>query len=175
MAETRDLAQLGAALGRQFSYELIGAVAELRPALLERSLQRLESAELIFRRGTPPDAEYTFKHALVQDAAYGTMLREKRQRLHARIAAVLESDFPEMPKRQPETLARHCAEAGQAEKAADLYIAASGRATAAFNNVEATAHLKRAMALVKTLPPRAPRTAELRNRIMMSGWWWWSA
>ena len=175
MTETRDLAQLGAALGRQFSYELIAAVAELQPALLARSLQRLESAELLFRRGTPPDAEYTFKHALVQDAAYGTMLREKRQRLHARIAAVLESDFPEIPKRQPETLARHCAEAGQAEKAADLYIAASGRATAASNNVEATAHLKRAMALVKTLPPHAPRTAELRNRIMMSGWWWWSA
>jgi predicted ATPase len=92
----------------------------------------------------------------VQDAAYGTMLREKRQRLHARIAAVLESDFPEIPKRQPETLARHCAEAGQAEKAADLYIAASRRATAASNNVEATAHLKRAMALVKRSrsPPR---------------------
>ena len=175
MPETRDLAQLGAAIGRQFSYELIAAVAELPPPLLARSLERLESAELIFRRGAPPDAEYTFKHALVQDAAYGTMLREKRQRLHARIAATLESDFPEIPVRQPETLAHHCAEAGQTEKAADLYIAASARATAASNNIEATAHLKRAMALVKTLPPRAPRTVELRNRIMLSGWWWWSA
>ncbi|MBR0883000.1 class 3 adenylate cyclase [Bradyrhizobium japonicum] len=172
MPETRDLAQLGAALGRQFSYELVAAVAELPPAVLERSLERLESAELIFRRGAPPDAEYTFKHALVQDAAYGTILRDRRQRLHGRIAAVLETDFPEVPKRQPGTLARHCAEAGQTEKAAELYIAASGRATAASNNVEAAAHLKRALALVATLPPRAPRTVELRNRIMVGGWWW---
>ena len=112
MAETRDLAQLGAALGRQFSYGLIAAVAELPPVLLERSLERLESAELIFRRDAPPDAEYTFKHALVQDAAYGTMLRVRRQRLHGRIAAVLETDFPEVSRRQPETLARHCAEGG---------------------------------------------------------------
>ncbi|MHC2402668.1 putative ATPase [Bradyrhizobium barranii subsp. barranii] len=85
---------------------------------------------------------------------------------------MLETDFPEVPKRQPGTLARHCAEAGQTEKAAELYIAASGRATAASNNVEAAAHLKRALALVATLPPRAPRTVELRNRIMVGGWWW---
>jgi predicted ATPase len=174
LAPTRDLAQLGAALGRNFSYDLISAVAQLPKQLLDDSLIQLERAELIFRRGTPPEAEYTFKHALVQDAAYSTMLREKRQHLHERIAAVLELDFPEILKNQPETLARHCAEAGLTEKAAELYISASQISTAASNNLESTAHLKRALALVKTLPPLAKRTVELRNRIMLGGWWWWS-
>jgi class 3 adenylate cyclase len=170
----RDLAQLGAALGRRFSYELIGAVAELPREQIDEGLARLEDAELIFRRGVPPNAEYVFKHALVQDAAYDTMLRDKRKRIHARIAAVLDREFPEIRRSQPESLARHCAEAGQTDEATDLYISAARCATAASNNVEATAHLKRAMALVKTLPPTAPRTVELRNRIMMGGWWWWT-
>ncbi|MEH2543250.1 MULTISPECIES: adenylate/guanylate cyclase domain-containing protein [unclassified Bradyrhizobium] len=175
LAPTRDLAQIGAALGRNFSYDLISAVAQLAKRQLDESLMQLERAELIFRRGTPPEAEYTFKHALVQDAAYSTMLREKRQQLHERIAAVLELDFPEIRRTQPETLARHCAEAGLTEKAVELYISASQCATAASNNIEAAAHLKRALALVKTLPPLAQRTIELRNRIMLGGWWWWSA
>src|SRR6202011_4053529 len=114
----------GSVLGRRFSHEMISAVSAMPRQQLDAGLAQLVHAELIFRRGAPPDAEYTFKHALVQDAAYGTMLREKRQRLHARIAATLESDFPEVPACQPETLARHCAEPGQSEKAAELYIAA---------------------------------------------------
>jgi class 3 adenylate cyclase len=175
LAPMRDLAQLGAALGRHFSYDLISAVAQLPKRQVDESLAQLERAELIFRRGMPPDAEYTFKHALVQDAAYSTMLREKRQQLHARIAVVLEREFPEIRRTQPETLARHCAEAGLREKAVELYISASQCATAASNNMEAAAHLKRALALVKTLPPLAQRTIELRNRIMLGGWWWWSA
>jgi class 3 adenylate cyclase len=175
LAPTRDLAQVGATLGRNFSYDLISAVAQLPKRQLDESLMQLERAELIFRRGTPLEAEYTFKHALVQDAAYSTMLREKRQQLHERIAAVLELDFPEIRRTQPETLARHCAEAGLTEKAVELYISASQCATAASNNMEAAAHLKRALALVKTLPPLAQRTIELRNRIMLGGWWWWSA
>jgi class 3 adenylate cyclase len=172
LAPTRDLAQLGAALGRHFSYDLISAVALLPKRQVDESLAQLERAELIFRRGMPPDAEYTFKHALVQDAAYSTMLREKRQQLHARIAIVLEREFPEIRRAQPETLARHCAEAGLTEKAVELYISASQCATGASNNMEAAAHLKRALALVKTLPPLAQRTIELRNRIMVGGWWW---
>jgi predicted ATPase len=175
LAPTRDLAQLGAALGRHFSYDLISAVAQLPKQQVDASLAQLERAELIFRRGMPPDAEYTFKHALVQDAAYSTMLRDKRQQLHARIAVVLEREFAEVRRTQPETLARHCAEAGLTEKAVELYISASQCATAASNNMEAAVHLKRALALVKTLPPLAQRTIELRNRIMMGGWWWWSA
>ena len=90
LAPTREVAQIGAALGRSFSYELINVVAEMPKEKLDRALEQLFNAELIFRRGVPPDAEYTFKHALVQDAAYSTLLRSRRQQLHARIAATLE-------------------------------------------------------------------------------------
>ena len=94
LAPTREVAQIGAALGRSFSYELISAVAGMPQQKLDEALEQLASAELIFRRGTPPDAEYTFKHALVQDAAYSTLLRSRRQQLHGRIATTLESAIP---------------------------------------------------------------------------------
>src|SRR6202007_2877112 len=93
LAPTREVAQIGAALGRSFSHELISAVAQMPQQKLDDALAQLVSAELIFRRGTPPDAEYTFKHALVQDAAYSTLLRSRRHQLHARIAATLEGEF----------------------------------------------------------------------------------
>jgi len=112
LAPVRDVAQIGAALGRQFSHELIGAVAAMPQPKLDDALSQLVGAELIYRRGTPPDAEYTFKHALVQDAAYSTLLRSRRQQLHARIAATLEDQFPEIVAAQPALLARHCGEAG---------------------------------------------------------------
>jgi predicted ATPase len=137
---------------------------------VDDALAQLVRAELIFRRGTPPDAEYTFKHALVQDAAYGTLLRARRQQLHGRIAEVLECEFPELPKTQPEMLGRHCAEAGLVEKAVHYYMAASQRATAASNNKEASGHIRRAYALLETLPPSS-RVNELRHRIMIYGWW----
>ena len=95
LAPTREVAQIGAALGRSFSHEVISAVAQMPQERVEDALEQLVNAELIFRRGTPPDAEYTFKHALVQDAAYSTLLRTRRQQLHARIAATLESRFPD--------------------------------------------------------------------------------
>src|SRR5438445_7401640 len=126
LAPVREVAQIGAALGRQFSHELIGAVSRMPPQELDDALARLVRAELIFRRGTPPDAEYTFKHALVQDAAYSTLLRGRRRQLHARIAATLEDQFPEVVATQPALLARHCAEDGLAEKA-DAYWLKAGR------------------------------------------------
>jgi predicted ATPase len=172
LAPTRELAQIGAALGRHFSHELISAVAQMPQHQLDDALVQLEHAELIFRRGIPPDAEYTFKHALVQDAAYGTMLRSRRQQLHGRIAAVLEGEFPEVQRAQPEILAYHCAEAGLAEKAVDYYLAASKRATAASNNTEASRQIARARTLLDTLPASARRTTELRTRIEIGGWWW---
>ena len=94
LAPTREVAQIGAALGRSFSYELISAVAGMPQQKLDEALDQLASAELIFRRGTPPDAEYTFKHALVQDAAYSTLLRSRRQQLHGRIVTTLENAIP---------------------------------------------------------------------------------
>jgi class 3 adenylate cyclase len=172
LAPTRELAQIGAALGRQFSHELISAVAQMPQHQVDDALIQLEHAELIFRRGDPPDAEYTFKHALVQDAAYDTMLRARRQQLHGRIAAVLQGEFQEVQRTQPEILAHHCAEAGLAEKAVDYYLAASKRATAASNNTEASRHIARARTLLDTLPASARRATELRLKIEVGGWWW---
>jgi predicted ATPase len=106
LAPTREVAQIAAALGRQFSYELISAVVLMPQRKLDDALQQLASAELIFRRGAPPDAEYTFKHALVRDAAYDTLLRSSRQQLHARIAATLEKQFPQITVATPEILAQ---------------------------------------------------------------------
>ena len=117
LGSAKEVAQIGAVIGREFSHALLVAVLH---GELESSLDRLVSAGLVFRQGVPPNATYLFKHALVQDAAYGTLLREPRRRLHARIAETLESQFVEVAETQPELLARHCAEAGLIEKAAHL-------------------------------------------------------
>jgi hypothetical protein len=117
LGPARDLAQIAGALGRQFSYELISAVADMPQSQVDNALARLVTAELIFQRDTPPDAEYTFKHALVQDAAYSTLLRSRRLDLHARIVTTLEDHFPETVLAQPALLAQHCANAGLVDKA----------------------------------------------------------
>ena len=110
------------------------------------------AAGLLFRQGVPPHATYLFKHALVQDAAYGTLLREPRRALHARIAETLESQFAEIAENQPELLARHCAEAGLTEKAAGLWGKAGQRSLERSALLEAVAQLNRALALVAALP-----------------------
>ncbi len=158
LAPVREVAQIGAALGRQFSHELIAAVAVpgsgpgMTPAQLDDALAQLVGAELIYRRGTPPDAEYTFKHALVQDAAYGTLLRSRRQQLHAQIAAGLEAGFPEIVAAQPALLAHHCTEAGLTEQAIAYWLAAGRQALARSAAAEAAALLRRGLALVSALP-----------------------
>jgi class 3 adenylate cyclase/predicted ATPase len=152
LAPVREVAQIGAALGRQFSHELIAAVASMPPAQLDNALAQLAGAELIYRRGTPPDAEYTFKHALVQDAAYSTLLRSRRLQLHARIAEVLETRFPEIVAAQPMLLAHHCEEAGLTEKAVEYWLAAGRQAWGRSATAEAAALLRRGLALVPALP-----------------------
>ncbi len=152
LAPVREVAQIGAALGRQFSHELIGAVARMPSAQLDDALAQLVGAELIYRRGTPPDAEYTFKHALVQDAAYDSLLRGRRQQLHARIAAALEGRFPEIVAAQPALLAHHCEKGGLTEKAVDYWLAAGRQAWARSALGEAVSLLRRALALVPALP-----------------------
>ena len=152
LAPTRDVAQIAAALGRQFSHELISAVAAMPRQQLDDALAQLVRAELIFRRGTPPDAEYTFKHALVQDAAYSTLLRSRRQQLHARIAATLEDQFPEIVVAQPALLARHCAEAGLAEKAVVYWLKAGRQAIARSAMTEAVAQLRKGLDVLDGLP-----------------------
>jgi predicted ATPase len=108
-AAAKEIAQIGAAIGREFSYELLAAVAPHGEADLQDALRRLVDAGLVFQRGLPPDAVYLFKHALVQDAAYGTLLRSPRQQLHARIAEALEAHSPELTDIQPELFAQHYA------------------------------------------------------------------
>jgi class 3 adenylate cyclase/tetratricopeptide (TPR) repeat protein len=152
LAPTREVAQIGAALGRQFSHELISAVATMPKQQLDDALAQLVDAELIFRRGTPPDAEYTFKHALVQDAAYSTLLRSRRRQLHSRIAATLEEKFPEIVGAQPQFLAHHCAEAGLDQRAVEYWLKAGQQAVARSAMMEAEAQLDRGLNLLSGLP-----------------------
>ena len=152
LAPVREVAQIGAALGRQFSHELIGAVAAMPQRQLDDALAQLVGAELIYRRGTPPDAEYTFKHALVQDAAYSTLLRGRRQQLHAHIAAILEGRFPDIVAAQPALLAHHSTEAGLTEKAVEYWLAAGRQAWGRSMLAEAVALLRHGLALVPSLP-----------------------
>ena len=152
LAPTREVAQIGAVLGRSFSYELIRAVAGMPQQKLDEALEQLASAELIFRRGTPPDSEYTFKHALVQDAAYSTLLRSRRQQLHARIATTLESRFTEIVEGQPELVAHHCAEGGLIEKAISYRLKAGQRAVARSAMIEAVSQLQNGLDLLSNLP-----------------------
>src|SRR3984957_4620312 len=152
-------AQIGAAIGREFSHALLSAVAQKPEAQLESSLDALLAAGLLFRQGTPPDVIYLFKHALVQDAAHGTLLRETRRALHARIAAALEDKFSDIVDRRPEVLARHCTEAGLIEKAAHLWGKAGQRSLRGSALIEAVEQLSRALAHIAALPS----TAELRR------------
>jgi tetratricopeptide (TPR) repeat protein len=170
LAPTREIAQIGAALGRSFSHELISAVAQIPQAQIDDALAQLAAAELIFRRGTPPDAVYTFKHALVQDAAYSTLLRNRRQQLHARILAALESQFPELVTAQPERLARHCVEAGLNEKAVGYWLKAGQQSVARSAMVEAAAQLQKGLdqlALLSDSAERKRQGLELRSSL---GW-----
>jgi predicted ATPase/class 3 adenylate cyclase len=156
LAPAREVAQIGAALGRQFSHELISAVALMPQPQLDDALAQLVSAELIFRRGTPPDAEYTFKHALVQDAAYSTLLRDRRRQIHARIAVTLESRFPKIVTTMPALLAQHCAEAGLTEKAISYWLTAGQQSVARSAMTEGTAQLQKGLDLLTNLP-ESPR------------------
>ena len=152
LGPAKDVAQIGAVIGREFSHALLAAVAPNTGADLQSALDRLIGAGLVFRQGVPPHASYLFKHAMVQDAAYGTLLRERRRALHARIAETLESHFAEIAESQPELLARHCTEAGLIEKAAGLWGKAGQRSLARSALVEAAAQLTRALAQLGGLP-----------------------
>jgi class 3 adenylate cyclase/tetratricopeptide (TPR) repeat protein len=153
LGPAKEVAQIGAVIGREFSHPLLAAMVRKPEPELQSALDRLVDAGLLFRQGTPPHASYLFKHALVQDAAYGTLLREPRRALHARIAATLESDFADIADNQSEVLARHYTEAGQIEKAAGLWGKAGLRSTERSALVEAVEQLTRALGLIEALPP----------------------
>jgi class 3 adenylate cyclase/predicted ATPase/DNA polymerase III delta prime subunit len=148
----KEIAQIGAVLGREFAYELIEPVAQHPERELQAALDQLDEAGLLFCRGTPPQATYLFKHALVQDAAYSTLLRGRRQELHGRVAAALEAHFADLVERQPELLAHHLTAAGATERAVDQWLKAGRHAAARLAYVEAIAHLNRGLGLLHSIP-----------------------
>jgi predicted ATPase/tRNA A37 threonylcarbamoyladenosine biosynthesis protein TsaE len=152
LGPAKEVAQIGGAMGREFSHPLLAAVVRKPEAELVSALDRLIASGLLFRQGVPPHATYLFKHALVQDAAYGTLLREPRRALHARIAETLESQFADIVERQPELLARHCTEAGLIDKAARLWGKAGQRSLERSALVEASEQITRALAQIAALP-----------------------
>jgi predicted ATPase len=152
LGPAKEIAQIGAAIGREFSHAVLVAVARNSEVETQSTLGHLIAAGLLSTHGVPPHASYMFKHALVQDAAYGTLLRERRRALHARIAEVLETQFTEIGENQPELLARHFTEAGLIEKAALLWGQAGRRSLQRSALVEAVVQLKRALDQMATLP-----------------------
>ena len=168
LGPAKELAQIGSAIGREFSHALLAAVVRKPEAELNSALDRLIVAGLLFRQGVPPHASYLFKHALVQDAAYGTLLREPRRALHARIAEILESQFAEIAENQPELLARHCTEAELIEKAAGQWGKAGERSLARSALVEAVEQLTRALDQITALPGTAAlRRQEIRLQVAL--------
>jgi len=160
LGAAKEVAQIGASIGREFSYALLAAVVPQSEPELQLTLDRLVVAGLLFQLGMPPQATYLFKHALVQDAAYGTMLREPKRALHARIAEVLESQFDDVALQHPELLAHHCTEAGLIERAASLWGSAGQRSLGRSALIEAAVQLSRALDQIATLPS----TSALRGK-----------
>jgi hypothetical protein len=148
----KQTAQVGAAIGREFAYELLVAAAERPEDKLQVVLDHLVAAGLIYQRGAPPHGSYLFKHALIQEAAYSTLLRNPRQELHARIALALEGKFADAVENQPEVLANHFAEARRSDKAVVYWLKAGRRALQRSANVEAITHLRKGIAALASLP-----------------------
>jgi predicted ATPase len=159
-APVKEVAQIGAVIGREFSYRLLAALSALDETGLQMALSQLISSELVFRRGTIPDATYSFKHAFVRDAAYGSVLKSKRQHLHTRVAAALIERFPELTASQPEIVAHHLTEAGLIIEAIRNWKRAGELAAERSADAEAAAHLRRGLDLLRTLPENAERNAQ---------------
>jgi len=178
LASVRLVAQIGAAIGREFSYELLRTVSRLHEDELQAALARLVASELVFQRGRPPDAVYSFKHALVQDAAHGSLLRSSRRQLHAQIAEALETHFPEILEHQPELLAQHYAEAGLVEKSVAYWGKAGHSSAARSAMAEAAAQFHKGLeqlALLPDTPERQRQELEFCSRlgaalISVKGW-----
>jgi tetratricopeptide (TPR) repeat protein len=153
----REVGQIGAVIGREFDYDLIERVARRPASELQSGLDRLAEAGLLFGRGVAPQSSYLFKHALVQDAAYGTLLRARRQELHVRVAAVLEQHFADLVERQPELIAHHLTAAGEYERAVAQWLKAGKHAAERLAHLEAIRHFDRGLAALTALPRGAAR------------------
>jgi class 3 adenylate cyclase/predicted ATPase len=156
----REVAQLGAVLGREFAYEMLQALATVEESTLQERLGQLVGAELLYQRGRPPRAKYMFKHALIQDAAYGSLLKRTRQQYHQQIAQMLEAEFPETVETEPELVAHHYTEAGLNEQAVGYWHQAGKRATQRSANVEAINHLTKGLEVLMSLPDTLERARQ---------------
>jgi len=168
LGTVKELAQLGATLGREFTYELLQVVSPLDETSLQRELAKLVETELLYQRGLPPESRYFFKHALIQDAAYQSLLKSKRQQYHKKIGQVLEERFPETVETEPELLAHHYTEAGILKEAIPYWQRAGERARQRSANIEAIGHLTRGLELLKILPETPERNQQemiLQNTI----------
>ena len=178
MEGEREVAQLASALGREFAYEVLAAVAALDEPTLQAELAKLVQAEILYPKGRPPRCSYIFKHALLEDALYNTLVKGKRQQFHRRIAEVLEAQFPQTTETRPELIAHHFTEAGLAEKGVGYWLKAGLRSRERSAEVEAIGHLTKGLALVagvrrsrpnathrsfssstRSAPPRSPHVA----------------
>jgi class 3 adenylate cyclase len=157
LGTVKEVAQLGATLGREFSYELLRAVSPLNEETLQKELTQLVEAELLYQRGLPPQARYVFKHALIQDAAYQSLLKSKRQQYHQQITQVLEEEFSKIKETQPELLAHHYTEAGLITQAIPYWQKAGQRASQRSAHIEAISHLTKGLELLKILPDTPER------------------
>jgi predicted ATPase/class 3 adenylate cyclase len=155
IAGGKEIAQTASAIGREFSYEMIRAVSDQDDGSLQTSLDQLAQGSLLVQRGVPPQAMYMFKHALVQDVSYSSLLRDRRRRLHARIAHVLLHEHPGGAR--PETIAHHCTEGGLLEQAVQSWREAGDQAARQYANQEAIAHYRRGLTVLERLPPSAAR------------------
>jgi predicted ATPase len=153
----KEVAQLGAVLGREFAYDVLQAIAPMDEAALQDGLSKLVQAELLYQRGRPPRARYVFKHALIQDAAYASLLRSARQQVHANVAQALMAKLPELAETQPELLAHHYTQAGLVAPALDRWQVAAERAVQSTAYVEAIHSIDQALAQLAQLPPDETR------------------
>jgi predicted ATPase len=160
LGPVKQVAQLGAVLGREFPYALIQAIAPVEEMALQQALMQLVAAELLYQRGLPPQAQYTFKHALIQDAAYQAMLRSTRRQYHQQVTQVLKERFPDVCEIHPELLAHHFTEAGLREKAIPYWQQAGQQAIQRSANIEAISHLMRGLEELQTLPETLERNQQ---------------
>lgn len=168
----KEIAQIGAVVGREFPWTLVAAVSSMSEVELTDALDSLVASGLVFQRGVPPEATYTFKHALVQDAAYDSLLKAKRQELHAAIAEAMRTRMPEIPTDEPEVLAQHYTLAGMEAEAVPLWRRAGEQALTGMSLNEAISHLETALRLVGRLPPDAAREAqELELQVLLGTAW----
>ena len=169
LGPAKEVAQIGAAIGREFSHDLLAEVVRRPEAEVNSALDRLIAAGLLFRQSVPPRATYLFKHALVRDVAYGSLLRDQRQQLHGRIADVLAEHFPTTVEAEPEVIAHHYREAGMADAASTYFERAGDRAVARSAYIEATVHFRAAIEEADRLPQKDERARRVLTLLLKLG------